>query len=333
MAIPQRIAATLPLPPSVDTTIPHAVWAEERGYDDVWFADSGTGDALTLAAGVGTATSRVRVGTAIIPVFTRTPAVFAATALALDHLCDGRFLLGLGASSETMMVGWNGVEFSKPLTRVKETTQLVRQMIGGEKTDFHGETLRSHGYRQEAIGSERVPIYIAGLRGKMLELAGEIGDGAVINLFPRRALPAIIAHVDTGARRAGVTVAEREIVCRHQVLVTDDMEAGRACFRRMFVPYYATPVYNNFLAWAGFPEVAAAIAAGWAARDRERTAAAMTDELVEEIAIIGSAEYCQDRIRELGESGINTHIIACPSFDALDMERTFESFTADRFRF
>ena len=333
MTIPQRIAATLPIPPSIDTTIAHAVWAEERGFDDVWFSDSGTGDPLTLAGGVGAATERVRIGTAIIPVFTRTPAVFAATALALDHLCSGRFLLGLGASSETMMEGWNGVTFERPLTRVKETALLVRQMLAGEKTSFDGVTLSSHGYRQEAIDPARVPIYIAGLRGKMLELAGEIGAGAVINLYPRRALPAILTHVDIGARRAGETIAEREIVSRHQVLVTDDAAGGRDFFRRSFVPYYATPVYNKFLAWAGFEGAAAAIAEGWAARDRERTAAAMTDEIVDEIAIIGSRAYCQDRVRELGSSGVNTHIIACPSLDPEDMRRTFEAFTADHFRF
>jgi len=333
MTIPQRIAATLPIPPSIEGTIAHAVWAEERGFDDVWFSDSGTGDPLTLAGGVGASTKRVRIGTAIIPVFTRTPAVFAATALALDHLCSGRFLLGLGASSETMMEGWNGVTFDKPLTRVKETTLLVQRMLSGEKTSFEGVTLRSHGYRQEALDPARVPIYIAGLRGKMLELAGEIGSGAVINLFPRRALPAIVSHVDAGARRAGATVAQREIVCRHQVLVTDDDAGGRDFFRHSFVPYYATPVYNKFLAWAGFEGAAAAIAEGWAARDRAKTAAAMTDELVNEIAIIGSEAYCQDRVRELGEGGVDTHIIACPSLKPEDMQRTFDAFTADRFQF
>lgn len=333
MAIAPRIAATLPIPPGVETTLAHAVWAEERGYDDVWFADSGTGDALTLAGGVGCATKRIRIGTAIIPVFTRTPAVFAATALALHELCGGRFLLGLGSSSQTMMEGWNGLKFEKPLTRVKETAQLVRQMLAGEKTAFDGNTVRSTGYRQQPLAADSVPVYIAGLRGKMLELAGELGDGAVLNLFPERALPRLLERIDAGANRAGKTVADREIVCRHQVLVTDDAPAARDFFRRGFVPYYATPVYNQFLAWCGFEGAAEAIAAGWAAKDRDATAAALTDELVDEIAIIGTADECRDRIRAFADGGINTHIIACPSPDPDDMKRTFEAFTADNFSF
>jgi len=331
MSIPQRIAATLPLPPGVEATIEHARWAEARGYDDVWFADSGTGDALTLAAGVGMATERVRIGTAIIPVFTRTPAVVAASALALHHLCRGRFLLGLGASSHTMIEGWNGLEFRKPLTRVKETAELVRSMLRGAKSEYDGETVRSHGYRQEALPEGAVPLYIAGLRGKMLELAGEIGDGVVVNLFPARALPKMMESVARGAGRAGMTLADREIVCRHQVLVTDDVEAGRDAFRQLFVPYYATPVYNRFLAWCGFEGAAGDISAGWAARDRDRTARALTDELVDEIAIIGSAEACRERIRELAAGGITTHIIACPSGDPGELQRTFDAFTRDEF--
>lgn len=333
MAIPQRIAATLPIPPGVEATIGHAVWAEERGFDDVWFADSGSGDALTLAAGVGAATERVRIGTAIIPVFTRTPPVFAATALALYHLCGGRFLLGLGSSSHAMMEGWNGVTFSKPLTRVKETALLVRQLLAGEKSAFAGETVHSHGYRQQPVPDHAVPIYIAGLRAKMLQLSGEIGDGTVLNLFPARALPAMLEQVDVGARKVGKTRADREIVCRHQVLVTDDLDAGRDHFRQSFVPYYATPVYNRFLAWCGFEEASTAIAEGWAARDRGRTARALTDELVDEIAIIGSAEACREKVRALAAGGVTTHIIACPSLDPHAVKNTLEAFTADVFQF
>ena len=160
MPVSQRIAATLPVPPGVEATIAHAVWAEERGFDDVWFADSGTGDPLTLAAGVGMATKRVRIGTAIIPVFTRTPAVFAATALALHNLCDGRFLLGLGASSQTMMEGWNGVTFDKPLTRVKETATLVNEEkpAGTYEVKFDGSSLPSGVYFYELRAGNFVQI-------------------------------------------------------------------------------------------------------------------------------------------------------------------------------
>ena len=329
---PQRIAITLPDPSGVAATLAHARWAEQEGFDDVWFSDSGGIDALALAAAIGVETRRVRIGTAVVPVYTRTPAVFAASVYALHHACGGRFILGLGSSSQTMMEQWHGVKFDRPLARVRETATLVRALLTGERSAFDGTTLHSHGYRQPPLPAGAAPIHVAALRGRMLELAGEVGDGVVLNLFPLRALPKIMAHVERGARRAGCAAAEREIVCRHQVLVTDDKAGARALFRRRFAPYYATPVYNRFLAWAGFEDAAAAIEAGWAARDRERTTGALDDALVDEIAILGSADECRARVRALAAGGVTTHIIACPSDDPAVRQRTCDAFRPAVFR-
>ncbi|MEM7250424.1 MAG: LLM class flavin-dependent oxidoreductase [Pseudomonadota bacterium] len=331
MGAQKRIAVTIPVPPDIPATIERAKWAEANGFDDVWFADSAGPDALTLAATMGAVTNRVRIGTAIIPVFTRTPQVFAATAFALHAVTGGRFILGLGSSSQTMMVNWNGLTFEKPLTRVKETALLVRQMLSGERTDFSGETVSSHGYRQPPLPEGAVPIYLAGLRPKMLALAGEVGDGVILNLFPRSALAKIIESIDVGAKAAGTTASAREIVCRHQVLVTDDKVAAREAFRRAFAPYYATPVYNRFLAWCGFEDVASTIAEGWAEKNRDKTTGALSDELIDEIAIIGDREECQERIRALARGGIDTHIIACASPDLDVIDKTFEAFSAEHF--
>lgn len=327
----QRIAVTAPVSPGVEATLRHVRWAEDEGFDDIWFSDSGGVDALSLAAAIGVVTERVRVGTAVVPVYTRTPAVLAASAYTLHEACGGRFILGLGSSSQTMMEQWHGVEFRSPLARMRETVALVRAILAGERSDFDGEAVRSHGYRQPALGAGAVPIHLAGLRGRMLELAGEVGDGVVVNLFPKRALPKIMEHIRLGAGR--VNAPEREVVCRHQVLVTDDRDGARALFRQHFAPYYATPVYNRFLAWAGFDEVAATIEAGWAARDRAATTGALSDALVDEIAIIGSADECRERVRELAAGGISTHIIACLSREPDDMRRTFDAFRPAVFGF
>lgn len=331
MPVPQRIALTLPNGNGVEATIEDAKWAESEGYDDVWFADINGGDALTMSAAVAMSTSSVRIGTAIIPVFTRTPAVFASSAHVLHKVSNGRFILGLGSSSQTMMENWNGLKFEKPLTRVKETTQIVRSMLAGEKSDFDGKTLQTHGYRQAPLPAGEPPIYIAGLRGKMLEMAAEVGDGVILNLFPKKALPKMMEHIRIGAERAGKKLEDIEIVCRHQVVVTDDAPRVRDLFRKHFAPYYATPVYNNFLAWSGYEENAKAIREGWAARDRNKTTAALEDDLVDEIGIIGSAEYCHDRIREYADMGITTHILAGPSQE--HAKATQAEFTAERFSF
>jgi len=331
MAVPQRTALTLPDPQGVDPTIEMAKWAEAEGYDDLWFADSNGVDALTTAAAVALNTSRCRIGTAIIPVFSRTPAVLASTTHVLNQLSGGRFILGLGSSSQTMMENWHGQTFEKPLTRVKETALLVKQMLLGEKTSFAGDSVSSHGYRQLPLAAGSQSVYMAALRAKMLEAAAEFSDGVILNLFPKDALPRMMEHIRIGAERAGKKLEDVEIVCRHQVVVTDQLENARDMIRAGFAPYYATPVYNAFLAWSGYEDVAATIAEGWAAKDRAKTTGALSDQLVEDIAILGSKEACHDRIREYGDMGITTHIISCVSPG--DATATYEAFTGNNFSF
>ncbi|NBQ11407.1 MAG: LLM class flavin-dependent oxidoreductase [Gammaproteobacteria bacterium] len=279
----KRVAVTLPGGPKVSDTIARAQWAEAEGYSDAWFGDGGAPDALTLAAILGDHTERLRIGIAVTPVYTRAPSVLAATAYTVAQQLPGRFVMGLGSSSKTMMTGWNGIPLEKPLTRVSETVRLVKSMLAGEKSDFDGETLQSHGYRQPPLESPP-PVYMA----------------ALVNRF---------------------------MVC-----VTDDKDRARNAFRAAFAPYYATPQYNAFLAWAGYEEAAAAIREGWAAKDREKTSAALTDQLVDEIGVIGSAGECQERIRWAMETGVDTAIIAPLALDAASAEATLKAFTASAFK-
>lgn len=326
-----RIAVTLPAGPAVSDTIARVKWAEARGYTDAWFADAGAPDALTTAAVLAAHTRTIRIGVAVTPVFTRTPAVLAATANTLGQLLPGRFVMGLGSSSQTMMENWHGLEFDKPLTRVKNTAVMVRSMLRGEKTNFDLDGLRSHSYSQAAI-DKSPPIYIAALRSKMIEMAAEVGDGMIFNLWPQRALPKMIKHAKLGAQAAGKDWGDVEIVNRAMVLVTDDKASARDLFRAAFAPYYATPVYNTFLAWTGFDEAAQTISEGWAARDRLKTGGALSDAMVDEIAVIGSAEECRERLRADIASGIDTQIIsplAGASED--DIAATFEAFSAQHF--
>lgn len=333
MTIPLRTGMTLvSYDGSIGQILEDAELAETLGYDDVWFGDVGAPDALTLAAVVADRTSRVRIGTAVTPVFTRTPAVLAATSSTLQQLSGGRFLLGLGSSSEKMVKSWHGLSFDHPLSRVRETTDLVRLLLQGEKSDFTGQTLSSHGYRQ-AAAEQPVPIYLAALRPRMLRLAAQIGDGVVFNFFPRSALPKILGYVHEGALEGGKSPDEVEVVCRFQVAVTDQVEEHVNYLRFFLAPYFAQTVYNRFLAWCGFEEMAAQIAEGWANKDRESTMAALTDELIHDIAVIGDKAYCQGRIREYAEMGIHTHIISCPSLDPATRLETFSAFGKQSFDF
>jgi probable F420-dependent oxidoreductase len=307
-------------------------WAEDNGIPDAWFSDSGAPDTLTQIAAVGHHTRNIRIGVAVTPVYTRSPSVLAASANVISQVIPGRFVLGLGSSSQTIMGQWNGIPLDKPLTRVKETAQLVRQMLKGEKTDFRGETLSSRGYRQTPAENPP-PIYIGALRPKMIEMAAEVGDGVIFNLWPQGALPKMMEALKRGAQNAGKNWQDIEVVNRAMVLCTDDKALGREIFRAAFGPYYATPVYNKFLAWAGYEEAATTIAEGWAEKNREKTAGALTDALIDEIAIIGTEDEIRARIQADADGGVHTHIIAPMAATAADLERTYNAFTAANFQF
>lgn len=333
--MPPRLRTAITLPGAsagVAEALALARRAEALGYDDLWLSDAGGIDGLTLAALVAQHTERARIGIAVVPAYTRTPAVLASTAATIAQLAPQRFVLGLGTSSHAIIEGWHGLRLERPLARMRETVQLLRVMLAGEKTDFSGRTLRSHGYRQQPTEGG-VPLYLAALRPRMLELAAGVGDGVILNLFPRSSLPRIVAHIRQGALAAGKDPDEVEVVCRHQIAVTADVQAARRLFRQAFAAYYATPVYNHFLAWAGYEDAAREIRAGWDAGDRERTAGAISDELIDEIAIIGSREHCRQRVRELAAGGIHTHVVSCLGLDAALLDATYQAFANPGFGF
>ena len=310
----------------VDEILQQAATAESLGYDDVWFADVGCPDALTMAAVVARETKNLRVGIGVTPTYTRTPATLAATAATLEMLAPKRIVFGIGTSSHTMIEGWHGLKLERPLKRMRETVELLRLIQSGAKTDYRGETLHSQGYRQPATST---PIVVAALRPKMLELAGEIADGVILNLFPRPALPKIIAHIRAGARRGGRTLDDLEVICRYQIAVSEDREPLYENLRSFVGSYFGVEVYNRYLAWCGYEETAAAIRAAHDSGDRRRAAAEVKDELLEEIAIIGDADYCRDRLAECTAGGIDTHIVTCLSPDAKIAADTYAAFSAE----
>ena len=331
MALAKRMAVTLPAGPMLEETIERLKWAEHNGYPDAWFSDSGAPDTLTQVAAIAHHTTHIRIGVAVTPVYTRAPAVLAASANVLGQLLPGRFIMGLGSSSQTIMGQWNGIALDKPLTRVKETALMVRSMLRGEKSDFDGETLYSRGYRQAPLENPP-PIYLAALRPNMIEMAAEVGDGVIFNLWPQSALPKMMEHVKIGAERGGKNWQDVEIVNRAMVVCTDDKEGARNLFRAAFAPYYATPVYNAFLAWSGYSEAANTITEGWASKDRNKTTGALSDELIDEIAIIGTEDEVQARIQADADGGVHTHIVApILGTSPQDVQRTFAAFSADRF--
>ena len=265
-----RLGLYLSPTPDHEGGFDRALWADREGFDDLWFPDGdGMRDAMTFAATVAGRTERVRLCTGITPVYTRVPAVIATSSLAVNRVAPGRFALGLGSSTHTMVENWYGVPFERPLARVRETTELVRKLFAGEKTRYQGDTITSRGFRlKEAIVGD-VPIFLAGMGPKMLELAGELADGVILNHFtPLDRVPWALECVDRGAKRSGRRVEDLEIAQRVAVWVTDDDETARRFFRTDFTFYGSTAVYRDVIARMGYPDAAEEIRTGFEVRDR-----------------------------------------------------------------
>jgi len=323
--LPVRYAISLPVPPDMAAALAVAKRAEAVGYESAWLADAGSADPFVLAGALGASGTKLRVGIGVSPAYTRTPAVFASMSGAIAQLLPGRFILGLGCSSETIVGRWNGVPFEKPLARVRETVTLVRSMLQGERSSFQGKTVRSEGFRLLALPPEPVPIYVGALKPAMLRVAGEVGDGVVLNLFPAKALPRMLAEVAAGAAKAGKSADGMESVCRFQTWVTDDPKGARALLRRFMAGYFTTSVYNAFAEWCGFEEEARAMREAWAKKDREKTEAAFTDEMIDAITLIGNEKHCRDRVAEFVDAGLTTPMFHPIAADAGAALKTLEA--------
>jgi probable F420-dependent oxidoreductase len=332
----RRIGLMLWPAPGLDAGFARGRWAEEAGYDDLWFPDAeGMLDPIALASALAATTSRIRLCTGVVPVFNRPPAILATGVSVITQLAPGRFVLGLGSSTSNMVDRWYGIPFSQPLTHVREYVVLLRQIFAGRKTDFSGTTLRSHGFRLQAVPRELLPIHLGAMGPKMLQLAGELADGVVLNDFtPLDRLAWAMDQVDIGAKRAGRRVEDLEIVKRHAVVVTPDQEAKLAAlefFRRHFAFYASAPVYQQMMRSLGYHAAADEVSAGYAARDRARVTRAITDDMVERIFLFGSAEHCHARVRAYYAGGVDTVAIS-PQAEATEgFARSAEAFAAAAF--
>jgi probable F420-dependent oxidoreductase len=307
-----KLAITLPAPfATADRCVELARRAEQEwGYRAIWLAETGGAESFALAGAIAAATSQIEIGTAIVPVYNRTPAVLAMGAGTLAQLSGDRFILGLGASSHAIIEDWNGLPFQAPLARVRETVAVLRQALAGERTDFSGRTLRSRGFRLGALPAKPLRIYLAGLRERMLELAGEFGDGLILNFFPLTALPKMLEAYRRGAFEAGRDATGDEVVARFQVAITDDKAAARNLVRAAFGGYVAAPVYNRFFEWVGFGDVARGVAQAFERGDRRGSALAMTDDFIDRVTILGTAEECRERLAEFVAAGITTPVLS-----------------------
>ena len=290
----QRWGLTLPLPGTPLHAHEDLVKrAEAAGYSDVWSGETNGPDGFTPLALSAAWTERVRLGTGIVGVFQRGPALLAQEAAALADGSNGRFVLGIGSSSDRIVEGWNGIPFERPLSKVRETLEFLRTALDGERT--------ASGFKLETAPAERVPIVLAALRGKMLELAVERAEGAFTNFLPLAGLPRVTEQLD-GAP------AGFELLCRFFCL-PGEREAVEPLARFMFSSYITVPVYAAFYRWLGYGEQIDPMIAAWESGDRQAAAAAAPWELIEDMFVFGSPEQMRERLDAFVAGGVTLPIL------------------------
>ncbi len=290
----QRWGLTLPLPGiSLADHEEHVKRAEGVGYTDLWSGETAGPDGFTPLALSAAWTERVRLGTGVVGVFQRGPALLAQEAAALSSASGGRFVLGLGSSSDRIVEGWNDIPFEKPLSKVRETLDFLQVALAGERT--------ATGFKLEAPPEQPLPIVLAALRGKMLQLAVERAQGAFTNFLPLGGLPKVSAQL----REAP---AGFELLCRFFCL-PGEREAVEPLARFMFSSYITVPVYANFYRWLGYGEQIDPMIAAWEAGDRQAAAAAAPWELIEDMFIFGAPEEMKERLAAFVDGGITLPIL------------------------
>ncbi|HUN60149.1 MAG TPA: LLM class flavin-dependent oxidoreductase [Candidatus Binataceae bacterium] len=317
-----RLGITLPLDGFQNSHLPElARYAERHGFTDGWSYETFESEAIVPLAATAAATERMRLGTAIIAVFTRPPALIALTAASLQRVSGGRFVLGLGISTNTIVQQWMGIPFEHPLTRVRETVAAVRAAFTGEKVTMDGKTIKINGFRMASRVDPAPPIYLGAQGTRMLRLAGEIGDGAIVNYITPETFPKIIHHIYDGARASGRPDANIDIVCRMLVAVDQEEEIVRERLRRELTAYVTVPQYNQYFREIGYENEAAVAFDAWNSGDRKRALQSIPDSMIDAIYIHGTPEKWVARLRDYEKAGITTSTLQIQSFAKSPEER------------
>ena len=283
---------------------------EARGYHTAWTGEVSGWDAFTVMAMIASHTTRLHVACAVVPVQTRSPVVLGMSAAALAHFAPGRVALGLGLSSRIIVEQWHGLAFSASLAQIREAVQIIRLVAAGERVSFEGKFYRLKNFRLTTPPPSPPPrVVLAALGPEMLELAGEIADGVVLNWIPPEAVPASLRHLEAGAKRAGRTLDGFEIASFIRTCVTDDAAAARATLARDITGYAIVDVYASFFRTAGFAEEVEAVNAAWRAGDRAAAVRHISPRVLDGLGVVGPEAACRARIEAFARAGVTMPVV------------------------
>ncbi|PZG15946.1 LLM class F420-dependent oxidoreductase [Micromonospora craterilacus] len=275
----------------------------DAGFTDVWSSEVNGADAFTPLTLAAAWQPRLRLGTAITPVFTRGPGLLAMSAAALADVAPGRFALGIGASSPVLVSDWNAVQFTEPFRRTRDVLRFLRAALRGETVDGAFDTFAVRRFTLERPPVVPPPLLLAALRPGMLRLAAAEADGVILNWLAAADVPRAVAEL--GERRPQFEVVARIFVCP-----TEDAGYARKLGRRMITSYLTVPAYADFHRWLGRSVALGGMWQAWAAGDRRAALAAIPDDVVDALILHGSPEQCRAQVRQYAEAGVDVPVLA-----------------------
>lgn len=300
------IAAFISPGRSLAKTLERIALADRLGYDAAYTTHIAGRDSLTTLMAYAGASERIRLGTGVVPIFSRTPATMAQTAATIDEHSAGRMVLGLGVSHRVTVEGWHGQKIDRPVTQMREYVGAVRAILEGREppdSERFPTKFAFMGYEARA----ELPIYVAALSPKMIRLAGEIADGVMLWLCcPTYIESTVIPALREGVESSGRPFDAFDVVAAVPVELTEDPESARAALRQDLIPYASLPFYRAMLESSGFGDELAAFDEGIAAGDLERAKAGLSDRMLGELAGIGSADEVRGAVRRYQQAGVKS---------------------------
>jgi probable F420-dependent oxidoreductase len=279
----------------------------DLGYDDVWSSEASGTDCFTPLALASAWAPTLRLGCAIVPAFTRGPATLAMSVASLAEAAPGRFLFGIGTSSNVIVERWNGIPFEQPYQRTRDMVRFLRAALAGEKVKHEYETFAVQGFKLERVPAQPPRILVGALRSGMLRLAGREGDGAIINWLSADDVRTVAPHVHEGGEG-------KEIVARIFVCPSDDADTVRGFGRMAVAAYLNVPVYAAFHEWLGRGELLEGMWSAWKAGDRKAALEAIPDQVVDDLIVHGPPEACREHIQRYIDAGVTTTALAILPF-------------------
>ena len=286
--------------------------AEDLGYESAWVAEGHGGDQFSVLTACATATERIKLGTSITSVFVRTPPTIAMAAASVDYFSNGRFILGVGSSHKVQVEPEHGLEFIRPVQRLRECVDIIRAILKDSDVNYHGDIYDIDRFDLwfQPLRKE-IPVFVAAVFPKMLEVCGEMAEGAILTWCTLDHAAEAAVAVGLGARNAGRDPADVEVASLLPCAVSNDRKAARDLMRMPIASYAGRfPRYRKLMIDAGFPEEIEGVRVAWQAGNIQESLDMIPRGLIDKIGLVGTADEIRGKLTEYRQAGITLPIVS-----------------------